>query len=69
MNSFLRGFFYIAAVSLGMGTVGTLLACNWYRVTQTEKLDWGDVLVFAKIFYGIGGAALACYVLYMVFRN
>jgi hypothetical protein len=39
MNSFLRGFFYIAAVSFGMGTVGTLFACNWYRVTQTEKLD------------------------------
>ncbi|MHB8503795.1 MAG: hypothetical protein ACYDCG_13385 [Candidatus Acidiferrales bacterium] len=57
MNSFLQGFFHIAALSFGMGTVGILLACNWYRVAQSEKLDLGDVLVFAKIFYGVGGAA------------
>ncbi|MGC0774202.1 MAG: hypothetical protein WB543_14815 [Candidatus Acidiferrum sp.] len=69
MNSFFRDFFEIAGIGLVMGTIGTLLACNWYRVTQREKLDWGDVLVFAKIFYGIGGAGLACYVLYMIFRN
>jgi uncharacterized membrane protein YesL len=69
MNSFFRDFFEIAGIGLAMGTIGTLLACNWYRSTQSEKLDWGDVLVFAKIFYGIGGAAPVCYVLYMIFRN
>jgi hypothetical protein len=69
MNSFFRGFLAIAGIGLLTGTVGTLLACNWYRLTYKEKLDWGDVLVFAKIFYGIGGATLACYVLYMIFRH
>lgn len=69
MNSFFHGFFTIAGIMVLVGTIGTLLACNWYSVTQKEKLDWGDVLVFAKIFYGIGGAALAFYVLYMILQN
>jgi hypothetical protein len=69
MSSFLLGFVQIAATGLFVGTVGTLLACNWYRATQPQKLDWGDVWVFAKIFYGIGGAGLAFYVVYMILRN
>ena len=69
MNAFLRGFLEIAGMGFVTGTIGTLLACNWYRLTCKDKLDWGDVLVFAKIFYGIGGASLAFYVLYMIFQN
>ncbi len=54
-------FLQLVGIFLGLGTVGTLLASGWYVVTQKEPLDRDAVLVFAKIFFGIGAVGILAY--------
>jgi len=48
-----------SAVCLGASTGGMLLSLAWYKATQQDALDRGTVLFFAKLWYGLGAAAIA----------
>jgi hypothetical protein len=65
MSTNTQQFFQVVGMSLFVGTTGTLLGSLWYRVTQKEPLTWNSVSVFAKVFYGMGGAAV---ILYLVLK-
>jgi hypothetical protein len=58
MSPDIEKLLFVVGIGLFAGTVGTILASLWYRTTQEEPLTWDSVFVFAKFFYGTGGAAV-----------
>jgi hypothetical protein len=64
VNNQLKDIFLASGMGVAVGTVGTVLASAWYRITQKDPLTWDSVAVFAKIFYGIGSLAIISYLLF-----
>ena len=52
----------IEACSL-LGVSGSAVSVVWYRVTQGSWPDRDAILVFVKIFFGIGAFGIAIYLL------
>jgi hypothetical protein len=61
MSHDIENFLGMSAIGFGLGVTGTILSVFWLRTTEGDWPDKDQILVLAKVFFGIGAFNILAY--------